>query len=60
MYLEKIVNNFIYSMLDMFPKLAAQHLIDGLPIELVDGDSNMVNLEWIRATFHELEDKVTV
>ena len=32
----------------MYPKLAAQHLIDGLPIELVDGDSNMVNIAEIK------------
>ena len=36
--------------------MAAQHLLDGLPIELVDGDSNMLNLDWIQATLRNLEE----
>lgn len=42
----------------IYPKLAAQHLIDGLPIELVDGDSNMANLNWIKATLRSLEEQL--
>ena len=29
------------------PQLAAQHLVDGFSIELLDGDSNMIHLEWM-------------
>lgn len=36
------------------PKLAAQHLFDGFSIELLDGDSNLVNLEWMKQVIHEL------
>ena len=36
------------------PKRAAQHLIDGLCLELMDGDSNAINLPWIKATLKEL------
>ena len=30
--------------------------MDGLPLELVDADSNMINLDWIEATLRNLED----
>ena len=43
----------------MYPQLAAQHLLDGLPIELLDGDSNMVNMKWIRATLKNLEEQLS-
>lgn len=36
------------------PKLAAQHLMDGFSLELLDGDANLINLEWVRAVFLEL------
>ena len=42
----------------MYPQLAAQHLMDGLPIELVDGDSNMVNMDWIKAIMKNLQEKL--
>lgn len=40
------------------PRLAARHLIDGFPIELLDGDSNMVNLEWIQQVLIELSKMI--
>ena len=30
------------------PRLAAQHLLDGFPLELLDGDANMIRLDWIQ------------
>ena len=36
------------------PKLAARHLVDGFSVELLDGDSNMVNLQWIQQVLTEL------
>ena len=38
--------------------MAAQHLLDGLLIELVDGDSNMINMPWTKATLQSLEDQL--
>ena len=32
--------------------------MDGLPLELIDGDSNMVNMDWIQATLRTLEEKL--
>ena len=36
------------------PRLAAQHLVDGFCIELLDGDSNMIHLEWMTEVLYEL------
>ena len=36
------------------PRLAAQHLADGFCIELLDGDSNLIHLEWMTEVLHEL------
>ena len=36
------------------PQLAAQHLADGFSIELLDGDSNMIHLEWMNEVLYEL------
>ena len=36
------------------PRLAAQHLVDGFCIELLDGDSNMIHLEWITKVLYEI------
>ncbi|ETW07101.1 hypothetical protein H310_01744 [Aphanomyces invadans] len=41
-----------------FPELAAMHLLDGFPMELMDGDAAMVNLKWITAILNKLEDKL--
>ena len=43
----------------MYPQLAAQHLLDGLSIELLDGDSNIINMEWIKATLKNLEEQLS-
>ncbi|EQC39043.1 hypothetical protein SDRG_03995 [Saprolegnia diclina VS20] len=40
------------------PRLAAQHLLDGFPLELMDGDAAMVNITWIRAVFNQLGDQL--
>ncbi|OQS05284.1 hypothetical protein THRCLA_02560, partial [Thraustotheca clavata] len=44
------------SQYSIFPRLAAQHLIDGFSIELMDGDAAMVNLVWIKAVLNQLGD----
>jgi hypothetical protein len=36
------------------PRLAAQHLLDGFCLELLDGDSNMIHMEWVTEVLHEL------
>jgi hypothetical protein len=36
------------------PRLAAQHLLDGFCLELLDGDSNMIHMNWITKVFDEL------
>ena len=40
------------------PKLAAQHLMDGFPIELLDGDSNLINLQWIQQVLIKLGEMI--
>jgi hypothetical protein len=35
------------------PRLAAQHLMDGFPLELLDGDSNMIRQDWIKVLLYE-------
>ena len=43
----------------MYPHLAAQQLIDGMCIELLDGDSNMINIPWIEATLKEVDKRLS-
>ena len=38
--------------------LAAQHLLDGFPIELQDGDSGHMNERWLDAVFEALANKI--
>lgn len=38
-----------------FPHLAAQHLIDGFSLELLDGDSMLLNIQWIEQVFISLD-----
>ena len=38
--------------------LAAQHLIDGMCIELLDGDSNKINIPWIEAVLKETDKRL--
>ncbi|EQC40124.1 hypothetical protein SDRG_02775 [Saprolegnia diclina VS20] len=40
----------------ILPQLAVQHLLDGFPLELMDGDAGMVNDKWIRAVLRSLDD----
>ncbi len=40
------------------PRLAAQHLLDGFPLELLDGDANMIRLDWIQIVLSELNKLV--
>ncbi|CAF1218609.1 unnamed protein product [Rotaria sordida] len=37
-----------------YPELAAQYLIDGFPIELLDGDAGIICDKWIRAVLNSL------
>ncbi|GMF34187.1 unnamed protein product [Phytophthora fragariaefolia] len=37
---------------------AAQHLLDGFSLELMDGDAGMMNLKWIRGILTELHKKI--
>ena len=36
------------------PKLAAELLISGMPLEIVDGDASHIPLVWVTAVFNEL------
>ncbi len=36
------------------PQLAAQHLLDGFCLELLDGDSNLIRQEWINEVLFQL------
>ena len=40
------------------PLLAAQHLLDGFPIELQDGESGHLNERWLDAVFEALTGKI--
>lgn len=41
-----------------YPDLAAQHLIDGFPLELLDGDAGMICDKWISAVLKKLNTKL--
>ena len=38
------------------PRVAAEHLIDGYPLELMDGDAAHVPLEWVTAVLEETSE----
>nr|CAH0113459.1 unnamed protein product [Daphnia galeata] len=40
------------------PRLAAQHLMDGFCLELVDGDSNMIRLDWMNEVLFQLDQLI--
>jgi hypothetical protein len=40
------------------PRLAAQHLLDGFCLELLDGDSNMIHMEWVTDVLYELSSLI--
>lgn len=40
------------------PSLAAQHLLDGFPLELQDGDTGHLNEKWLDAVFHSIIEKI--
>ena len=40
------------------PLLAAQHLIDGFALEILDGDAGNVNIAWFKKVMLELNDKL--
>ena len=50
-----VVNSSVYS---TYPHLAAQHIIDGFPLELLDGDSMLLNTKWLEAVFDSLNKKL--
>jgi hypothetical protein len=39
-------------------RFAAQHLLDGFSLELMDGDAGMMNLAWIRGVLKELHQEL--
>jgi hypothetical protein len=43
---------------EQLPHFAAQHLLDGFPLELLDGDSMFLNEEWIKEVFYSLNSKL--
>ncbi|KAF1315944.1 hypothetical protein FI667_g15750, partial [Globisporangium splendens] len=38
--------------------MAAQHLLDGFSLELMDGDAAMVNMKWIQGVLNSLDSKL--
>ncbi|KAM5151639.1 interferon-induced very large GTPase 1-like [Mantella aurantiaca] len=40
------------------PKIAAELLLDGFPLELIDGDASTIPLQWIKDVLTELEMKI--
>jgi len=42
----------------LYPVMAAQHLIDGFPLELLDGDADMFCNKWINAVLKVLNTKL--
>lgn len=40
-------------------KLAAQHLLDGFALELMDGDAGIVNLRWVRGVLKALANTLS-
>ncbi|XP_015229268.1 PREDICTED: LOW QUALITY PROTEIN: up-regulator of cell proliferation-like [Cyprinodon variegatus] len=45
--------------LEHLPKLCAQLLLDGLPLELVDGDASSIPLRWVTDVLSQLNDLVS-
>ncbi|CAM2726638.1 unnamed protein product [Rotaria socialis] len=41
-----------------YPEMAAQYLIDGFPLELLDGDAGMICEKWISVLLKTLNDKL--
>ncbi|EGD78635.1 hypothetical protein PTSG_01613 [Salpingoeca rosetta] len=53
----------IYAAVDCevdLPKLAAQHILDGYPLELFDGDALGANEVWVGAVLGQLDEIVTL
>ncbi len=42
----------------LFPKLAVKHLLDGFPLELMDGDAGFMNLLWVSDILKELHGQL--
>ena len=49
------INTSLYS---TYPDLAAQHIIDGFSLELLDGDSMLLNTKWLEAVFDSINTKL--
>ena len=47
-----------YSDLSQLPKAAADLLLDGYPLELMDGDAAHVPVKWVKAVISEVEKKL--
>jgi GTPase SAR1 family protein len=41
-------------LIQKIPQLAAQHLLDGFCLELLDGDSNLIHLQWVEEVLFQL------
>ncbi|XP_062903273.1 up-regulator of cell proliferation-like [Mobula hypostoma] len=48
----------IHPKVSQFPGVAAELLLEGFPLELIDGDVSNVPIPWIRAVLTEVADKV--
>ncbi|XP_018430524.1 PREDICTED: up-regulator of cell proliferation-like [Nanorana parkeri] len=44
--------------LEHLPKIAADLLLDGFPLELIDGDASRIPLQWIKDVLTELDKKI--
>lgn len=40
------------------PQLAARHMMDGFPVELMDGDAGGINMQWVQAVMSELQKQL--
>ncbi|XP_010986762.1 interferon-induced very large GTPase 1 [Camelus dromedarius] len=49
---------FIDSLLLSLPHIAADLMISGVPIELMDGDASYVPLKWVAAVFDQVSEKL--
>ncbi|XP_040211804.1 interferon-induced very large GTPase 1-like [Rana temporaria] len=43
---------------ESLPKIAADLLLDGFPLELIDGDASRIPLQWVRDVLCELNKKI--
>ena len=44
--------------IDSLPDIASHHLLEGHPVELMDGDHGLVPIEWMKAVFQSLANHI--